>query len=815
MKISLSWLKELINIDKPLNEIVTVLTDIGLEVAGTETYYPVKGGLKGLVIGKVLEAKKHENSDHLSVTKVDVGGDTPLDIVCGAPNVAANQKVVVATVGTVLYDGDNEFKIKKSKIRGAVSEGMICAEDEIGLGTSHDGIMVLDDNAKVGQPAAEYFNLQPDTVIEIDLTPNRIDAASHYGVARDLYAYYNQFDDVLYTLKKRPVDFKTDNQDLPIEIEIENSDACKRYSGVTINNITVKESPDWLKNKLKAIGLNPINNVVDITNFVLHETGQPLHGFDVAKIKGKKVIVKTMPKGTKFKTLDEIDRSLDENDLMICNESEPMCMAGVLGGFDSGITENTKAVFLESAYFNPVYIRKTAKRHGINSDASFRFERGTDPNNTIYPLQLAAMLIKELAGGEIAMDIKDVYPEKINNRLVKIIFSSVNSLIGKEISKPDIKNLLKGLEIEIEAEKEKSLLLSIPTYRVDVTREADVVEEILRLYGYNNVEIPDQVKSVLSFYDHPDTEKVKNTISDMLAAKGFFEIMNNSLSAESFYDNLTTYPKEKLTQIKNPLSNELNIIRQTLIFGFLQSIQLNVNRKKKDIRFFEFGNVYQFDKNIKLSADSFSGEMHLGLAQVGQFGENAWDVQTSKYDFFSLKTSVEEVLHRLGISDFESDSSVPEDIFAYGLTYSVNQNAIVSFGAVKKSLLQKFDIDKTIYFAEFNWTAVFELLKDSRIQFKPLRKYPEVQRDLSLLIDKTVSFDKIHEAIASADKRLIKDISLFDVFEGKDLGENKKSYAVRLILQDERKTLSDKEINKLMSKVIRNLTEKTGADIRQ
>ncbi|MCD6366242.1 MAG: phenylalanine--tRNA ligase subunit beta [Bacteroidales bacterium] len=814
MKISLNWLKELINIDKPLDEIVTVLTDIGLEVAGTETFYPVKGGLKGLVIGKVLEAKKHENSDHLSVTKVDVGGETPLDIVCGAPNVVTGQKVVVATVGTVLYDGDDEFKIKKSKIRGAVSEGMICAEDEIGLGTSHDGIMVLDEGAAVGQPVAEYFDIKPDTVIEIDLTPNRIDAASHYGVARDLYAYYHQFDDVFYTLKKRTVDFKTDNQDLPVEIKIENTDACKRYSGVTINNITVKESPDWLKNKLKAIGLNPINNVVDITNFVLHETGQPLHSFDVAKITGRKVIVKTLSKGTKFKTLDETVRSLDEDDLMICNESEPMCMAGVLGGFDSGITENTKAVFLESAYFNPVYIRKSAKRHGINSDASFRFERGTDPNNTIYPLQMAAMLIKELADGEIAMNIQDVYPEKINNRLVKIIFSSVNSLIGKEIPRPDIKNLLKGLEISIEAEKEKSLLLSIPTYRVDVTREADVVEEILRLYGYNNVEIPEQVKSVLSFYDHPDTEKVKNIISDILVAKGFFEIMNNSLSAESFYDDLTTYPAEKLTKIKNPLSNELNIIRQTLLFGFLQSIQLNVNRKKKDIRFFEFGNVYQFDKNSELSTNSFREEMHLGLVQVGQFGENTWDSPVTKYDFFTLKSVVGEVLSRFGIRDFEFSESVPEDIFTYGLTYLVNNKPIVSFGAVKNELLQKFDIDKEVYFSEFNWTAVFELLKDSHIKFKPLRKFPEVQRDLSLLIDKQIAFDEIYKAIENTDKRLIKQISLFDIFENEKIGQNKKSYAVRIILQDERKTLSDKEINKLMNKIIKNLTEKVGADIR-
>ncbi len=814
MKISLTWLKELINIDKPLEEIVTVLTDIGLEVAGTETFHPVKGGLKGLVIGKVLDARKHENSDHLSVTKVDVGDETPLNIVCGAPNVATGQKVVVATVGTVLYDGDNEFKIKKSKIRGAVSEGMICAEDEIGIGTSHEGIMVLDDHAKIGQPAAEYFNILPDTVIEIDLTPNRIDAASHYGVARDLYAYYHQFDNEFFTLKKRPVDFKPDNQNLPVEIKIENTDACKRYSGVTVNNITVRESPDWLKNKLKAIGLTPINNVVDVTNFVLHETGQPLHAFDVDKITGGKVIVKTLPKGTKFKTLDEIERSLDENDLMICSEKEPMCMAGVLGGWDSGITETTKAVFLESAYFNPVYIRKSAKRHGISTDASFRFERGTDPQNTIYPLQLAAMLIKELADGEIAMEIQDVYPEKINNRLVEIDFAKVNALIGKEISRPDIKNLLKGLEIEIEAEKEKSLLLSVPAYRVDITREADLVEEILRLYGYNNVEIPSQVKSVLSFYDHPDAEKVKNIVSDMLAAKGFFEIMNNSLSAESFYDDLTTYPKEKLTRIKNPLSNELNIIRQTLLFGFLQSIQLNVNRKKKDIRLFEFGNVYQFDKNQELSTESFYGTMNLGLAQVGQFGENTWDSPATKYDFFTLKSVVEEVLGRLGISGFESIDEIPDDIFSYGLTYKINKKSIVSFGLVKKALLQKFDIKKETFFAEFNWTIVFELLKGSRIQFQPLRKFPEVQRDLSLLINKQISFDKIYQVIENTDKRLIKQISLFDVFEDEGFGKDKKSYAVRLILQDEKKTLSEKEINKLMNKVVHNLTEKVGAYIR-
>ncbi len=814
MKIALNWLKELINIDKPVEGITKVLTDIGLEVAGTEIFYPVKGGLKGLVIGKVLDARKHENSDHLSITKVDVGGDTPLDIVCGAPNVATGQKVVVATVGTILYDGDKEFKIKKSKIRGAVSEGMICAEDEIGLGTSHDGIMVLNENAKTGQPAAEYFQLEPDTVIEIDLTPNRIDAASHYGVARDLYAYYHQFDEEFFTLKKRSVGFKTDNQSLPVEIMIENKDACNRYSGVTINNITVKESPDWLKNKLKAIGLTPINNIVDITNFVLHETGQPLHAFDVDKITGKKVIVKTLPQGTKFKTLDGIERTLNENDLMICSENEPMCMAGVLGGFDSGITEKTKAVFLESAYFNPLYIRKSAKRHGINTDASFRFERGTDPNNTIYPLQLAAMLIKELADGKISMEIQDVYPKEVNKHLVKIVFSSISSLIGKEISKPDIKNLLKGLEIDIEAEKDKSLLLSIPTYRVDVIREADVVEEILRLYGYNNVEIPTQVKSVLSFYDYPDIEKVKNTISDMLAAKGFFEIMNNSLSAEAYYDNLTTYPKEKLTRIKNPLSNELNIIRQTLLFGFLQSVQLNINRKKKDIRFFEFGNVYQFNKGAELSAQSFSGEMHLGLVQVGQLGEKTWNNDTIKYNFFTIKTVVEEVLSRLGINNFESSHKVSNDIFSFGLIYKTGEKPIVSFGLIKKTILQRFDIEKEIFYAEFNWTAVFELLKGNHIKFKPLRKFPEVQRDLSLLIDKHITYDEIHRIIAETDERLIKQISLFDVFEDEGFGKNKKSYAVRLILQDEKKTLGEKEINKLINKVIHNLTEKIGAYIR-
>ncbi len=814
MKISLNWLKELIPIDKPIDEIVTVLTNIGLEVVGTEIYYPVKGGLKGLIIGKVMEARKHENSDHLFVTKVDVGGDVPLDIVCGAPNVATGQKVVVATVGTVLYDGDNAFKIEKSKIRGAVSEGMICAEDEIGLGTSHDGIMVLDDNAKIGQPAAEYFNIEPDTVIEIELTPNRIDAASHYGVARDLFAYYNQFDEEWIALNKRPVNFKPDNNSLPIDIKIENIEACKRYSGVSITDITVKESPNWLKNKLRSIGLTPINNVVDITNFVLHETGQPLHAFDVDKITGKKVIVKTLPKGTKFKTLDEIDRSLDNQDLMICNAEEPMCMAGVLGGFDSGITENTKAVFIESAYFNPVYIRKSAKRHGINTDASFRFERGTDPNNTIYPLQLAAILIKELAGGKIAMDILDIYPEKINNQLVKIIFSNVNSLIGKEIPRPDIKNILKGLEINIEAEKDKSLLLSIPTYRVDVTREADVVEEILRLYGYNNVEIPTQVKSVLSFYDHPDAEKVKNIVSEILSAKGFFEIINNSLSATDYYKNLETYPEDKLTKIKNPLSSELNVIRQTLLFGFLQSVQLNLNRKQKDIRFFEFGNVYQFDKSRELSADSFYEEMHLGLALVGQNGEKNWNASVNKYDFFSLKVVVDEIFHRIGLTKFDAATEVPKDIFAYGLTYKIDNKPIVSFGLVNKTMLQKFDIKKDTFYAEFNWSAVFELLKGYQIQFTPLRKFPEVQRDLSLLIDKQVSYNEIYRIITETDNQLIKQVSLFDVFEDETLGKDKKSYAVRLILQDERKTLSEKEINKLVSKVIRNLTEKIGAVIR-
>lgn len=808
MKISLNWLKELININVPIEELKEVLTNIGLEVAATETFYPVKGGLKGLVIGKVIEVKKHENSDHLSVTKVDVGDENLLNIVCGAPNVAKGQKVVVAMIGTKLYDGEKSFEIKKSKIRGVVSEGMICAEDEIGLGKSHEGILVLNEKATIGQSAADYFNLRPDTVIEIDLTPNRIDAASHYGVARDVNAYYNQYDKDC-RLKKRFIDFKVDNTNLPIEIEIENKEACKRYSGVTLDNVIVKESPNWLKNYLKAIGLNPINNVVDVTNFVLHETGQPLHAFDAEKIIGQKVVVKTLPKGTKFITLDGKERDLNENDLMICNAIEPMCIGGVLGGLDSGVTQTTTSIFLESACFNPVYIRKTAKRHVISTDASYRFERGTDPNNTIYPLQLAAVMIKELAGGFISMKIQDIYPEKINNKLVEIEYSRVNSLIGENLTRVDIKNILVGLEIEIVAEKDKGLLLSVPTYRVDVTRESDIIEEILRLYGYNQVPIANQVKSILSFYEHPDKEQIINTVSNVLVANGFVEIMNNSLTAKAYYEGNKSFLQTDLVSIKNPLSNELNVMRQTLLFGLLETIKLNMNHQQKDIRIFEFGNCYSFKDK------AFKEKQHLAVSVTGQIGDNFWDIPSKTYDYFTLKSAVELVLNRVGISEYSANNIRSKDIFEYGLNYFVNQKTIVEFGSIQKNVLNIFDIDKNVYYAEFNWTYIFQLLKGKAIQFKPLRKFPEVQRDLALLIDKNISFAEIHQVIEDSDKHLIRQVLLFDIFEDeKKLGKNKKSYAIRLILQDENKTLTEKEINKLINKVIRNLQEKTLAEIR-
>ncbi len=814
MKISLNWLNELIDIKEiPAKEIKDVLTSIGLEVASMEKFHPVQGGLEGLVIGEVLEAEKIEGTNNLSATKVNVG-DKILDIVCGAPNVAKGQKVVVATVGTTLYYKGEALKIKKVKLRGHVSEGMICAEDEIGLGDSHEGIMVLDNTAPVGKPFKEYVNIPEDTVIEIDITPNRVDATSHYGVARDLFAYYNAREKYL-KLEKRKVSLPAPSDKLPVDIIIEDRNGCKRYTGITIKGIKVKESPDWLKYKLMAIGLTPINNIVDITNFVLHETGQPLHAFDADKIEGKTIKVKTLPEGTPFVTLDGVERKLSSEDLMICDANDtPLCMAGVFGGLNSGITEDTTNVFLESAWFNPVYIRKSAKRHLLHTDASFRFERGTDINNTVYPLQLAASLILELAGGEIAMEMKDVYPEPVEETIVELEYEYINTLIGKQLDEYEVKNILDGLEMKIIAEKEKSILVSVPSYKVDVTRPADIVEEILRIYGYNNVETPETVKSVLTYRTKPDKFALTNLISDMLTARGFREIMNNSLTASAYYENNKDYPAGNLVRLKNPLSSELNSMRQTLLFGMLESARLNTNRQKKDIRFYEFGNTYKISGKDPNTTASYTETYKLGLLVAGQHKENFWDGKPYENEYFLLKQHAELILKRLGINITKKES-ISNDTVDFGIKYFAGDTEVFFIGKVNSKLIKNFEIDYPVYFGESNFEKLMKLSAQNKIEFEELPKFPEVQRDFAIVINKNTSFNEIESLIKSVKSRLLKEIFLFDIYENEEkLGKGKKSYAIRLVLQDKMKTLKDEEANKLMFKIINKLEKELGAEVR-
>ena len=815
MKISYKWLKDYIDVDLTLAEMDDILTQIGLEVGGIENIQSIKGGLEGLVIGEVKTCVPHPGSDHLSITTVDVNSGELLPIVCGASNVAAGQKVVVATVGTILYDGDESFKIKKSKLRGEPSMGMICAEDEIGLGNAHDGIMVLDDSAKIGTPAKEYFKIESDTVFEIGLTPNRIDGASHIGTARDLAAFLSQTQKT-ELVKPSVEDFKVDNNNLPIEIIVENNEACPRYTGVTISNVKVEQSPEWLQNRLKAIGLNPINNLVDISNYVLHETGQPLHFFDADKIDGNKVIIKTLPEGTPFVTLDEQERKLSANDLMICNENYGMCIAGVFGGTTSGVTENTKNVFIESAHFNSVFVRKTAKRHDLHTDASFRFERGSDPNITVYALKRAALLIKEMAGGEISSEIVDIYPKQVADYKVDLTFLNLKRLIGKELPKDKVKNILESLDIKIVSEDDEKLSLEIPTYRVDVLREVDVIEEILRIYGYNNIEISEHVNSSLSYSPKPDKEKIQNTISDILTGNGFNEIMCNSLTKSDYYNDLETFKPDNLVKIFNPLSNDLNVMRQTLLFGGLESVMYNRNRRNPDLKLYEFGNCYY--KNESESENplkKYNEEQHLAIFLTGNKTEENWIIKEEPTSFFVLKTQVENLLERLG---FDLNQIVTEDIssdiFTEGLTYKYNKNQIVNFGIVQKKILKAFDIDAPVYYAEFSWNAVLKLTAKNSIRYTEISKYPEVRRDLALLVDKDVRFASIKELARKSERKLLKKVSLFDVFEGEKLGANKKSYAVSFILQDEHKTLTDKQIDKIVNNFIRVFEKELGAQIR-
>jgi phenylalanyl-tRNA synthetase beta chain len=817
MNISYNWLKNYLNIDLAPEKVSEILTDIGLEVGGMEEVQSIKGGLEGLVIGEVLTCEKHANADKLSVTTVNVGGEEALPIVCGAPNVAAGQKVVVATVGTILYSGDESFTIKKSKIRGEQSMGMICAEDEIGLGGSHDGIMVLPADVKVGTLAKDYFQVETDLAIEIDLTPNRVDGSSHYGVARDLAAYLKQHqDDVQLTLPSVDT-FEVENTNYPVQVSVENNEACPRYCGVTISDVTIKESPEWLQNRLKAIGLSPINNVVDVTNFVLHELGQPLHAFDGDEITGDKVIIKTMADGAEFVTLDEEKRELSDKDLMICNTEEGMCIAGVFGGIKSGVSDKTRKIFLESAYFNPVWVRKTAKRHTLSTDASFRFERGVDPNMTVYALKRAALLIKEVAGGNISSEVVDIYPEPIQNFEVDVTYHNINRLIGKDLSKETIKNILTALDIEIANETEEALKLSVPPYRVDVQREADIIEEILRIYGYNNIEMPASVNSTIVYSQKPDDHKSKNIIANQLTSQGFSEIMCNSLTKAAYYENIESYPRQDVVELANPLSNDLNGMRQTLLFGGLESINHNVNRRNSDLKLFEFGNSYHYTAGgDKSDLNNYNEEQRLALFLVGNKASVNWNTAEQKLSFFDLKNSIENILIRLGLSfdDFKEEET-KSDLFAEGISLLQGDKSVVDFGLVDAKLLKAFDIDAAVYFAEIKWDVILKKSSKKTVTYTEISKFPEVKRDLALVLDKEVKFEQVKQIAQKTEKKLLKRVSLFDVFEDKKLGENKKSYAVSFILQDETKTLNDKQIDKIMKKMMSNYERELGAQIRK
>ena len=807
------------NISYNAQEVCDALTSTGLEVDALEEVQSIKGGLKGLYVGKVLTCEAHPNSDHLHVTTVDLGKGEPSQIVCGAPNVAAGQKVIVADLGCVLYDGDQEFVIKKSKLRGVESNGMICAEDEIGIGNDHSGIIVLPEDAVVGTPAAEYYHLESDWLIEVDITANRADGLSHWGVARDLYAWLlsNGYDTEMH----RPdcSKFKVDNHDLPIEVEIENQEACKRYACVSITDCEVKESPDWLKNKLTTIGLRPINNIVDITNYIMMAYGQPLHCFDADMVKGHKIVVKTMPEGTPFVTLDGEEHKLSDRDLAICNAEEPMCIAGVFGGKGSGTYETTRNVVLESAYFHPTWIRKSARRHGLSTDASFRFERGIDPNGTIYALQQAAILCQELAGGKVSMEICDVYPKPIKNAVVELKYDYVNRLIGKELSSGVIKFICRALDMEVKFENEQGLTIEVPAYRVDVQRPCDVVEDILRIYGYNNVEIPTQLKSSLVIKGDEDRKhKLANLVSEQLVGEGFNEILNNSLTKAAYYESEPN-TNTSLVRIMNPLSSDLNVMRQTLLFGGLESIQHNVNRKRQNLRFFEFGNVYTFDPEKKNDDDpmqAYKEAYHCSLMVTGKRVEGSWAHANEDSTFYELSAYVENILRRIGVKPGMTVRKKSEyGIFSSGITIeNRGGKKLVEMGIITKKLQKQFGLDNPVYYAEMNWTSLMKVTKKNEVLYTEISKFPAVSRDLALLVDNSVEFAQIEQIARQTEKKFLKKVELFDVYEGDKLPAGKKSYAVNFILQDEEKTMGDKQIDAIMTKLIAQLTSKLGAQLR-
>jgi len=815
MKISYNWLKQYIDTDLNPEKVSEILTNTGLEVEGLEEVQSVKGGLEGVVIGEVLSCDKHPDADKLTVCEVNLGDSETVQIVCGAPNVAAGQKVPVATVGATLWPDEKGFKIKKAKIRGALSMGMICAEDELGLGSSHDGIMVLDPDAVPGTSAADYFQVENDHVFEIGLTPNRIDGASHLGVARDLAAFLNQSEEV-QLIKPSVEAFKSDNSKLHIPVEIEELAGCKRYSGLTIQGIEVRESPSWLQNRLRSVGLTPINNVVDITNFVLFESGQPLHAFDADRITGNKVIIKTMPEGTGMRTLDEQERKLRASDLVIANTESSMCIAGVFGGIDSGVTEQTTSIFLESACFDPIYVRKTARHHQLNTDASFRFERGSDPNMTVWALKRASLLIKEIAGGSISSEVVDVYPEPVEDFRIEISYAHVDRLIGNHLDPTTIRSILESLEIRVEEENDRGMVLRVPPYRVDVQREADVIEEILRIYGFNRVEITKGLRSTLSSSSKPDKEQVVNLSSDLLSSNGFFEMKSNSLTPAAYYDTEET-PDPGAVRLFNPLSQDLALMRQNILFGGLEAIAYNINRKHPDLKLYEFGSCYFMEdgNNGDNPLDKYKEAFHMGLFLSGKVQEGNWVQKPVDASFHQLKTFVELVLIKLGIDPVVLES-VGSDNPNYdeALVYKYKKCALVEFGKVAQHELNRFDIKQEVYAAEFNWDLVLNALSEHRILFKPLPRFQVVTRDFSLMLDKHVSFESLRKLAFKAEKKLLKNVTLFDVYEGDKIEKGKKSYALTFTLLDENLTLTDKQIDKAMLRIANAFEKELGASVR-
>ena len=820
MKISLNWLKTYIKTDLPAEEIARILTGIGLEVEALEKIESIRGGLAGLVVGEVLTCEKHPDADKLHVTTVDLGDGVPTQIVCGAPNVAAGQKVVVATINTTLYPTgeENGFKIKKNKIRGVESFGMLCAEDEIGVGTDHQGIIVLPNDVKAGTPARDYFQLEDDYLMEIGLTPNRADAMSHYGVARDL-AVYLKANDIPYEFGLPSVDaFRQDNDSKHIEVEVANSEAAPRYMGLTMTGIKIAPSPEWLQRRLIAIGMNPKNNVVDITNFILHETGQPLHAFDASKITGNKIVVRTCPEGTEFVTLDGVSRKLSAQDLMICNAEKPMCIAGVFGGLDSGVTDSTTEVFIESAYFNPVWIRKTAKRHGLSTDASFRYERGIDPNMTPYALKRAALLIQELAGGKVTSPITDLYPVRIEPFRFEVSFDRIKKLIGKNIPDETIRKIILALDVKIESENDGVLNVCVPPYRVDVQREADLIEDILRIYGYDNVEIPEHVNSSLSYAPRPNRDKIANTLSDLLASIGFREIMSNSQTKAAYYEGLTSYPASRCVKILNPLSNDLNVMRQTLLFNALEAVQLNSNRKNGDLKLFELGNCYSYDatKAEQGGLAPYEERAMVSMIVTGNDRAASWNVPSRPSDFFTLKNAAERMLKRFGLdlnsAVFETCDS---DLYSEAVCCKFNgSQRLLEMGVVSRKIRNQFDIKNDVFYLEMNFDTLVKLIRNHSVTVSELSKFPEVKRDLALLVDKAVTFSQLRHIAYSTEKKLLKNVTLFDVYEGDKLPEGKKSYALSFTLEDTTKTLTDQVIDRTMNNLLQAFEKQTGAQLR-